>query len=354
MAVPAACQQWADQATNLDQQYTALATKVGGETGAPAWQDLAALGNLRSQLLDVESSLAQCVATNSAALQGVVVLIDATGDAAAGTQTATLWDLTGDAPVAGAQASVAGGAFGLAGPVPPKSALTLQTTGAAGSNLNGYDFRSGLLETPLAQPLRCEMVICPQLLVPASALQDWASSFVPVTQSFPVPAFQTVAMLTISSVTVALSTGSITINATGVISVTGLPSTPFSASLPLAVAPSGTPLADEIATLSVVGSGATLQFAGGPGDIISGLLNLFSGSIANQLPSSLHAWAQQSLPGLVATALALPDLPAGTTVTLRSVSVDSSGITIQPVLGAVGTGLSTYQPQPLPVPAEPA
>ena len=161
--VPAACQALADQVSTLDQQYGALAAQVSQEEGAQAWQDLARLGGLRQQLEAAQAALSACVQANSAALTGIVDVIDATGAAAQGTQTVTLWDVSGASAVPAGQAPVTSGAFGLKGPVPAKSALTLQTTGAAGFGLSGYDLRSGVLPDPLpALPLRCEMVICPR------------------------------------------------------------------------------------------------------------------------------------------------------------------------------------------------
>ena len=89
--VPAACQGLADRVNTLDQQYSALAAQVSQEQGAPAWQDLARLGGLRQQLEAAQAALDKCVQANSAALTGIVDVIDATGAAASGTQTVTLW-----------------------------------------------------------------------------------------------------------------------------------------------------------------------------------------------------------------------------------------------------------------------
>ncbi len=66
------------------------------------------------------------------------------------------------------------------------------------------------------------------------------------------------------------------------------------------------------------------------------------------LQNALSPWAQQVMPEFAAAALALPQLPPSTTFTLRSLKVDESGITLQPMLGTIGTGLSTFKPAPLP------
>ena len=341
----------------LDQQYSALAAQVSQEQGAPAWQDLARLGGLRQQLEAAQAALDKCVQANSAALTGIVDVIDATGAAASGTQTVTLWDVSGVSAVLAEQAPVTGGAFGLKGPVPVKAALTLQMTGAAGFGLNGYDFRSGPLPDPLpAPPLRCEMVICPQVVVPPAAVQAWASSFQAVNQQLGSPSSQTSVAVALSSVTVALAADTITVTATGTLtgSVGGiipLNQTPFSADVPFSLTPSGSPQADDVVDFAIVGPGPVIRILGpGPGALLNSLISVFQPFIRNQLQNALGPWVEQVVPEFVATALALPKLPPSATVTLRNLKVDQSGITLQPVLGTIGAGLSTFKPAPLPAP----
>ena len=353
--VPVACQALADQASTLEQQYSALAAQASQEAGSLAWQDLARLGALRQQLETAQAALDACVQANSAALTGILDVIDATGDAAQGTQIVTLWDVSGASAVPAGQAPVTSGAFRLKGPVPAKPALTVQTTGAAGFGLSGYDLRSGPLPDPLpAPPLRCEMVICPQVLVPPAAVQAWASSFKAVNQQLGSPSSQTSVAVALSSVAVTLTAGTITVTATGTLtgSIGGgllpLNQTPFSASVPFSLTPSGSPEADEIVNFALVGSGPVINILGpGPAALLNSLISLFQPFVRDQLQNSLSPWAQQVMPAFVAAALALPQLPPATTITLRSLTVDESGITLQPVLGTIGTGLSTFKPAPL-------
>jgi hypothetical protein len=353
--VPAACQALADQVSTLDQQYSALVAQVSQEEGAQAWQDLARLGGLRQQLEAAQAALDGCVQANSAALTGIVNVIDATGAAAQGTQTVTLWDVSGASAVPAGQAPVTSGAFGLKGPVPAKPALTLQTTGAAGFSVTGYDFRSGLLPDPLpATPLRCEMVICPQVLVPPTALQAWASSFQGVTQQVSLPSLQGSVAVALSAVTVALAAGTIAVTVTGtlngsVFGRTALNQAPFSAEVPFSLAPSGSPQSSDLVDFAIVGAGPVIKILGpGSAAVLNALLSNLQPLIKNQLQNSLSPWVEQVMPELIAAALALPQLPPSTTITLRSLTVDGSGITLQPVLGTVGTGLSTFKPVPLP------
>jgi hypothetical protein len=355
--VPAACQGLADRVNILDQQYSALAAKVSQEQGAPAWQDLVRLGALRQQLEAAQAALDKCVQANSAALTGIVDVIDATGAAAPGTQTVTLWDVSGASAVLAEQAPVTSGAFGLKGPVPARAALTLQMTGAAGFGLNGYDFRSGPLPAPLPPPpLRCEMVICPQVVVPPAAVQAWASSFQAVNQQLGSPSPQTSVAVALSSVTVALTADTITVTATGTLTgsvggIVTLHQTPFSADVPFSLTPSGSPQAGDIVDFAIVGSGPVIRILGpGPGALLNSLISAFQPFVRNQLQNALAPWVEQVIPEFVATALALPQLPPSATVTLRNLRVDQSGITLQPVLGTIGTGLSTFRPAPLPVP----
>lgn len=354
--VPAACQALADQVSTLDQQYSALAAQVSQEEGAPAWQDLARLGGLRQQLETAQAALDACVQANSAALTGIVDVIDATGAAAQGTQTVTLWDVSGASAVAAGQAPVTSGAFGLKGPVPATAALTLQTTGAAGFSLNGYDFRSGPLPDPLpAPPLRCEMVICPQVLVAPAAVQAWASSFKAVNQQLGLPSSQTSVAVALSSVIVALAANTITATATGTLTgsiggIVPLNQAPFSADVPFSLTPSGSPQAGDIVNFAIVAPGPIIHIlaSGLLPELLNSFTSLFQPFVRDQLQNSLSSWAEQVMPEFVAAALALPQLPPATSITLRSLKIDESGITLQPVLGTIGTGLSTFKPAPLP------
>src|SRR5258708_25618634 len=97
-AVPGDCQALADQVTSLEQQYTALAAKVGNSVGGDAWSALAQLGALRAQLTSVRNALADCIKVHSAAVTGNAVLLDARGAAQFRSQMACLCDLTGKSP----------------------------------------------------------------------------------------------------------------------------------------------------------------------------------------------------------------------------------------------------------------
>ena len=53
---------------------------------------------------------------------------------------------------------------------------------------------------------------------------------------------------------------------------------------------------------------------------------------------------QQEISNAAARALSLVGLPPSVTLSIRRLSVTPTAVTFQPVLGAIGTVLSTYQP----------
>jgi hypothetical protein len=199
------------------------------------------------------------------------------------------------------------------------------------------------------------MVICPQLLIPPAEIQAWASSFKAVNQQLSSSSSQSSIAVALSSVSVALGAGILTVNAVGTLSgsigggILQLQQMPFSASVPFSLTPLGSPQADEIIDFTIVGSGPVINIPGsGSAALLNSLISIFQPFVTEQLQNSLSPWAEQLIPDFVAAALALPQLPPSTTITLRSLKVDESGITLQPVLGTIGTGLSTFKPAPLP------
>jgi hypothetical protein len=353
--VPSICQPLADQVAALRQQYESAAAQAAAASGAPAWADLAEAGSLLEQLTQTEADLDLCVRTHSAALTGTVTVIDATGGQSIGAQAATLWDLTGSGPVATEVVPVQAGAFGFQGPVPTEAAITLQSTGAQ-APATGLDFRSGSL-APAEQTPRVELVVAPTAKISAAALDRWASAFVAVTQPLTPPAGAPLGPLqaTVNAVGIALGAGSVSITASGSISGTVLgtafPQIPVSAGVSLSIAPSVSPRADDLVLVALAGSNPVSLHTSSPilaavADIVDGLLADFVGDLVrNQLDEGLH----QLLPSAIARSLALAELPPSTT-SLRTLTVDETGISYQPTLGAIGTTLSTFTPTPLATP----
>ncbi len=358
--IPSNCQQFANQLATLTQQYEELAVTAKGTVGAEAWTRLAELGQLRRQVEEARAELDRCTQTYAAALTGTLTVLDASGKPPLdGAQTATLWDITGSGAVARAQAQVQAGAFGFEGPLPAQAAITIQTGGASDTNITGVDFRSGPLPDPLAgQVPHIEVVVGPELSVPASRLAGWAGSFAAVTQRLTSPAQQLDLGFTVSSIMAAPSAGSLRVAVAGSISGTSggglvtLPLTPVSATVVLSLQPSAAPQADDAVSVAIVdhvdvqASGSLLGFAQLFG-AIAGLVQAFTGDM---IQHAFSDWLHQVLPSFLAESLALPALPVGTAVSLRRLTVDEQGIHLQPVLGAIGTVLSTFQPVLLPPP----
>lgn len=354
--VPSACQTLADQVATLGQQYAALAAQTAGQVGPPAWVDLGQLGAIRLRLLDARAALDDCVRTHSAALTGTVAVIEASGGPpAVGAQTVTLWDLTGSGPVVREQAQVQSGAFGFQGPLPTQAAVTVQTGVASNTDITGVDFRSGPMPGPLpGQTPRIELVVGPKLTLPASRVQAWAASFTIVTQQLNDPALQLELSAAASSITVTLTAGSLGVSVAGSVSgtaaggVIAVPPTPVSVSVPLSLRPSGSPLGDDVVSVTLAGN-VTVQ-ASGALEAIGAVVPLLQGFASELIRDAFRDWIHQELPGFLGQGLALAGLPAGVAVSLRVLTVDEQGIHLQPVLGAIGTALSTFQPSPLPPP----
>ena len=256
-SVPSACQSLADLVASLEQQYTDSAAKAAGLSGAQAWSALGQLGSVLAQLTDARDRLDECVKTNSAALIGNVIVMDASGaGAAAGAQTAILWELADTGPTARDTTQVQDGTFGFNGPIPTSAAITLHSTDA--SDLAGPDYRSGQLPGELGgQPLRLEMVYGPRLTLTAGVLQRLASQFPPTTQTLTAPATLAglgPATVTVNNLTIGLAEGSLALTATGTLGAAALPTTPFSGSVSLVALPSDAPDAGDLVQVILAGA----------------------------------------------------------------------------------------------------
>ena len=352
--VPAACQALADRVSALEQQYTTLATQAQALTGQPAWVALGQLGALLEQLTGARADLAGCVKTHSAALTGSIVVMDASGGGAPASQTVTLWDLSGGGAVSREVAQVQGGAFGFQGPLPAQAALSVQTPGVA--DVVGLDFRSGSLPGPLdGQAPRVEIVLGPSVTIPAELLAGWAAAFAPVQQQM--PAFSalnptaTPIDIAFGQVSAALSAGVVTVAGNGTISGGFLGGQiPWSASIALSLAPSSAPQTDDLISVSLAGANPVSVSIGGPAAFLGSVASLLAPFLGPLIQNELSTWANTAAADAIASGLALAHLPAGTRVSLRSLRIDASGVTFQPALGVIGTGLSTYQPVPIPAP----
>jgi hypothetical protein len=347
--VPPACQALADQVAVLEQQYVDKATQASGLVGQDAWAALGSLGALRDQLTQARVALDQCVKTHAATLTGNVVVLDAGASVIGAAQTATLWDLTDGGGVARQSVPVQADAFGFDGPLPARAAITLQPSPSP--EVTGLDFRSGELPgSPEAQTPRIEIVVLPEVTIPADRLRSWAAGFAGISR--PVMVNQSSGQFTLSGLTVALSTGMLAVSANG--SVSGslagvpIPPTPFAATVSVQLAPSVAPQPSDIVSVGLATANpVSLAMPAFPAALVPLLSSMLSPFVSEVVRTSMGTWVQQILPQRVANGLALAQLPPGTGISLRRLTVDERGITIQPVLGTIGTALSTFKPSPL-------
>lgn len=348
-SVPSACQPLADLVASLEQQYKDSAAAVARLSGAQAWSALGQLGDVLAQLTDARDRLDQCVETNTAALIGNVIVMDASGagDAAAA-QTAMLWELADSGPTAREVTQVQAGTLGFKGPIPTSAAITLHSANAP--DLAGPDYRSGPLQGELGdQPLRLEMVYGPRLTLSAGTLKRLASQFPPTTQALTGPATLAglgPATVTVNGLTVVLADGSLTLTATGTLAAAALPATPFSGSVSMVALPSDAPDASDL--VQVIPAGANpvqISLPALPG--LSAILSLLSPFVGDIAQTTLGEWLHQALPRAIARGLALAELPPSTTLSLRSLTVNEQGVAFQPALGVIGTALSSFHPSPI-------
>jgi hypothetical protein len=153
--------------------------------------------------------------------------------------------------------------------------------------------------------------------------------------------------VTVTSIAAALAAGAVTLSAVGTVSLVAVAgsaqTSPFSASVTVGLVPSTTPAA--VVPIEPKKIGNPEVRVGGPLAILGAVLNLGLGfGLWDVILNQVRDIARVEILKETATALSLAHLPADTTVSLRSVTIDVTGITFQPMLGARGTALSTYQP----------
>jgi hypothetical protein len=347
--VPQECQGLFDQVATLEQEYTTLATQVAGLVGGPAWTGLAQLGVKHRELDLVREDLAVCVKSHTAALTGNVVVMDASGTLPVGQQVATLWDFVGGVLAARETSAVQAGAFGFQAPLSAEAAITVATIGDPA--VTGPDFRSGPFQVGASPAPRVEMVIAPPITLTQADLDTWASGFQSTTQ----PVYETLSA-TVSAVKGTLGAGAVTVGVNGTLAGAlgnaSLPQTTFSASVSFALFPSSDPSASEIVRVALAGTNPIrLELSGSLlGELVDQLSSLVAPMLGELVRKALDDWAHQTIPAAAAEMLTLLQLPAGTTITLRSITINEAGISFQPALGTIGTTLSTFQPPSIPPP----
>ena len=355
---PPPCQGIADRVLQLEQQYREAAARASAAIGVEAWTELAQAGALLQQLDRARAELSACVKAYSTGLTGRLVAIGASGGFAPGSQSATLWDLTGAGPVPVERVEIDSGEFGFAGPLPASAAVSLAASLVDQPFLPGVDFRSGLLPEPQSQPMQIEIVVAPRLTLSAQTLREWASTYQSTPQEIdaggylgPLQAVIAALALTFTSEAVQVDvTGTVTRASEGPLALLVPPSMPFAATIRFSLAAATDPRGTELIAVALAGQNAIVVDLPGLQTVGEAILPLLTPFVADQVRASLSASINRIVSAAIARGFALESLPPTVQLSLRSLTIAEHGITIEPVVGAVGTTLSTFQPTTLTTP----
>ena len=357
------CQPLADAVTQAEQQEAALREQAAAETGAAAWVTLEQLGSLRADLAAKQQALAACVSANTAAFTGELVSIETRSQPPAEQTVLQMWDPAAPATPTG-QTQPQGNAFGFPAPVPDRKAVTVSATVAGAPAGQGFDFRSGELPAGTTD-LRIELLHLPHVHLDAAALSKWGKQvqvpFGPIASGGPNPVL-TGLLGSITGVDVALAADQLTLTAHGTVAaaqggILPLPTTPtpVAVAFPVTVHPDVNPVGDPTQPLrvSIPGTGVTIMDGGLFGGLASAFAPFLLGFLSDQISTQATDWLNEQVPTVVAAAFALQQLPDGAHASLRSVSISADGITLDAVLGATGTVLTSYSPKTAPLPPAP-
>lgn len=351
------CGPQAQEVDRLEKRRDALAAQSLTVTGKDAWPVLCELADVTKKLPEARRALADCIAKAATGttgtqdgplvVQGDVQSLAACGNAQQGPQEVALWDLTNVASQVEPAAAVSpqNGAFELQHQLATAAAITVRTT--SHPEINGLDFRSGLIVGPATGALHIEIVMGPNITITYEALNEAIASLMPVTPpSLSGPGVEVVA--TVTGLSVEPSSGSLSIAATGTVSGTvlglSLRGTAFSGRVGMGLSPSLAPDARDVVDVTVT-KPADVQFSG---SAVAAVGNAFFPLFEPWLESVALANVRDRLaavvPTVTAEALAIAGLPSRSTLSLRSIDVGIDGISFWPAVGCVGNTLSTYSP----------
>jgi hypothetical protein len=274
-----------------------------------------------------------------------LVIMDAGGGPTLGDRAAHVWDLSTTAPTLTETVSVQGAGFSLVQPLSGDT-LAITVTAAQVEPGRGADFRSGVVALPTGPDprLRLEVVFGPTVVVTADDISRWFSSLTIPPASFDVAGLGTVRVV-VSSVAGTLAQSMIHVRVAGTVAAPAVTAqAPFTAGAGLGVVPSRSPIDPQPAEVTIVGR-PTVELAP-PLAVFAGLLNLaLSTGIFSSFLAQVGPILDSGLRAVVARAFSLLQLPSAT-LSIREIAIEPSAITFQPALGLVGTGLSTFQPDP--------
>ena len=313
--------------------------------GIVAWQKLSELGLKLLELDRKRAEYQKCVDAHTGTLVVGFTAIDAGGGGATGDRRADLWDLSGPQPVLLESVPVSNGSFAFSGVLSGQFAVAISGTDTATST--GPDFRSGPITAAATATPNVEIVLGPIVTLTADDISRWFAAIpaAPV-QSLAAPAVGTVAV-DIQSIAAALVPPALRLTGVGTlsgsISLIGSVTSPLSVTVTFGLVPTTNPNPLLPAELTLVApphvdlSGPFAEF----GPVLNAAIATFAGDWILEL---MRPIVQKEVSDAAARALSLVGLPPSVTLSIRKLSVTPTSVTFQPVLGAIGTVLSTYQP----------
>lgn len=341
---PTACLGLEQDVQSLANQAQALRNDALNGVGIVAWQKLSELGLKLLELDRKRAEFQKCVDAHTGTFVVGFTAIDAGGGGATGDRRADLWDMTGPQPVLLESVPVSSGSFAFS-PSVLSGQFAVAISGTDTATSTGPDFRSGPI-TAAATP-NVEIVLGPLVTLTADDISRWFAAIpaAPV-QSLAAPAVGTVAV-DIQSIAAALVPPALRLTGVGTlsgsISILGSVTSPLSVTVTLGLVPTTNPNPLLPAELTLVApphvdlSGPFADF----GPVLNAAIATFAGEWILEL---MRPIVQKEVSDAAARALSLVGLPPSVTLSIRKLSVTPTSVTFQPVLGAIGTVLSTYQP----------
>ena len=343
---PTACLGLEQDVQNLVNQAQALRNDALNAVGVVAWQKLSDLGLKLLELDRKRAEYQKCVDAHSGTFVVGFTAIDAGGGGAPEERRADLWDVSGPQPVLLESVPVSSGSFAFSGPV-PSGQIAVAISGTDTATSTGPDFRSGPITTAPAATPNVEIVLGPMVTLTADDISRWFAA-IPAApaQSLEVTGVGTVAV-DIQSIAAALAPPALQLTGVGTlsgsISLIGSVASPLSVALAFGLVPTTNPDPLLPAELTLVApphvelSGPFKTF----GAVLNAAIATFAG---DWILDVMRPIVQKEISDAAAHALSLVGLPPSVTLSIRKLSVTPTSVTFQPVLGAIGTVLSTYQP----------
>ena len=343
---PTACLGLEQDVQNLVNQAQTLRNDALNGVGIVAWQKLSELGLKLLELDRKRAEYQKCVDAHTGTLVVGFSAIDAGGGGATDDRRADLWDVSGPQPVLLESVPVSSGSFAFNGSI-PSGQFAVAISGTDTATSTGPDFRSGPITAAPAATPNVEIVLGPMVTLTADDISRWFAAVpaAPV-QSLAVTGVGTVAV-DIQSIAAALVPPALRLTGVGTlsgsVSFLGSVASPLSVTVTLGLVPTTNPNPLLPAELTLVApphvdiSGPLAAY----GAVLNAAIATFAGDWILEL---MRPIVQQEVSDAAARALSLVGLPPSVTLSIRKLSVTPTSVTFQPVLGAIGTVLSTYQP----------